>query len=305
MSTNVLFDAPGPKARRRILIANVVGAALVLGILALVVLRFHEMGQFSAAKWSPFLTSSIWVDYLLPGLRSTLLAAVIAMVTSNIFGLVFGIGRLASNRWIRLVSGVIVEFFRAVPVLVMMIFFWFFFAKSGVIDASAAPFWAVICGLTLYNGSVMAELIRSGVLSLPRGQSEAGLSVGLTQGQTLTSILLPQALTAMMPSMVSQLVVILKDTALGQIITYSELLRASELVGTAFRTQIPALMVVALIFIIINFLLSRFADWLSLRLRSNTKIPVATLDPADEGLAPGIGIVHTGPVDPTTEEHQP
>ncbi len=304
MNSLVLFDAPGPKTRRRILIINIVGALLLAGFTVWIILALADKGQLTEAKWAPFLTGDLWRYYLLPGLWATLGAAALSMVTSNVFGLLFGMGRLASNPLVRLVSGVVVEFFRAVPVLVMMIFLYFLYSRSGFISPAMAPFWAVVTGLTLYNGSVIAELVRSGVLNMPRGQSEAGLAVGLTQAQTLRSILLPQALVAMMPSMVSQLVVILKDTALGYLITYSELLRQSRLVGTAYQNLLPALIVVGIIFIVINFLLSRFADWLALRLTTRTAIEISDLDPADEGRAPMVGPIHTGPIDPTTATHR-
>lgn len=299
----VLFDAPGPRTRRRLLVINIVGTLVVLGILGWVVWALAGRGQLTAQKWGPFLTASPWVDYILPGLWATVRAAALAVITSNVFGLLFGIGRLSGNVVIRGISGVIVEFFRAVPVLVMMIFFYFFFSLGGFVDPAAAPYWGVVAGLTLYNGSVIAELVRSGVLNLPRGQTEAGLSIGLSEGQTLRLVLLPQALVAMMPSMISQLVVILKDTALGYLITYSELLRMSRLVGTSFQNLVPSLLVAAAIFILINYALTTMAEALARRLSTRTAGAVVVLQTADEGITPGLDIVHTGPVDRAEHAH--
>ena len=296
--SSVLFDEPGPRTRRIILIMNVVGALVLLGLLAWVIIALADKGQFTEAKWSPFLGYSVWLDYLLPGLWATLKAAFIAVITANVFGLIFGVGRLSSRKIVRFLAGVIVEFFRAVPVLVLMIFFYFLFSKSGWMKPDDAPFWAVVLALTLYNGSVMAELVRSGVLNLPRGQGEAALSLGMSEGKTLAHVLLPQALISMMPAMVSQLVVILKDTALGYLITYSELLRQSRLVGTSFSNLVPALIVAAILFIIINFTLTVIAGRLAQRLSSRSSLTLSTLDETDEGVAPGIDMVHTGPVDP-------
>lgn len=297
----VLFDAPGPRARRRILILNIVGILVILAVVAVVIVMLGRKDQLQPDKWLPFLTSSVWEHYLLPGLWATVRAAAIAIVLANVLGLVLGLGRLAQLKIIRLVSGLIVEFFRAVPVLVMMIFSYWGLSFSKVVPTTDAPFWAVIIGLTMYNGSVLAELVRSGVLNMPRGQAEAGLSVGLTRGQTLRSVLLPQALTAMMPSMVSQLVVILKDTALGFLIAYTELLRQGRLVGTTFSNLVPALMVTAAIFIVINIALTRLADRLAIRLSMRTAHPLSELEPTDEGLAPGLGQVHSLPLDPATD----
>jgi len=276
---SVLFDAPGPRARRRIAAGNVVGALVVLGIAAVVVVALAGKGQFSWDLWGPVFTSSAWQDYFIPGLQNTLRAAGFAVVGAVLFGLVFGSGRLARSRTVRWISGVVVEFFRAVPVLLMMVFFWLLFGFNRISDDPA--FLAVVIALILYNGSVIAELVRSGVGNLPRGQSEAGLAIGLTGGQTLRSIQLPQALIAMLPALVSQLVVVLKDTALGQIITYNELLRAAQIFGNGHSNNLQTLTIAALIFIVINWALTAVARWLSRYLSGRTSGTTAA--------GPGIG----------------
>ncbi|MCC9195904.1 amino acid ABC transporter permease [Arthrobacter sp. zg-Y820] len=264
MSTQaVLFDVPGPKAKRRILVFNILGALLVLGILAVAVNGLAEKDQFEAAKWTPFLEWETWRFTLLPGLLATLRAAGVAVVTSIAFGLLFGFGRLSGLAPLRWVCNVVVEFFRAVPVLLMMIFLYQFFAKSTPMEASQSPFWAVVVALTLYNGSVIAELVRSGVFGLPKGQREAGLAIGLTPAQSLRSIEIPQALVAMLPALLGQFVVILKDSALGYIIGYTDLLANAQRFGAGAGNMLPALLVTALIFILINMLLTFTAQRLS------------------------------------------
>ncbi|MEP7161974.1 MAG: amino acid ABC transporter permease [Dermatophilaceae bacterium] len=265
----VLFDAPGPKARARHRITAVVVALAAVALLLFVGYKLQEKGNLTAAKWQPFLTPDPWVYYLLPGIGATLLAAVISMATSGVFGLAFGMGRLSQVRAVRWVAGVVVEFFRAVPVLVMMIFaFWMFTTTIPVVPSGYIALAGVIVGLTFYNGSVFAELIRSGIFGLPKGQREAGLTVGLTPFQTLRMIELPQALTAMLPSLVAQIVVILKDTAIGYIITYPELLKVgADQLGTAYANVVPAFMVVAVIYILINYAVSKMAEYLEGRLR--------------------------------------
>ncbi|MGO1942772.1 MAG: amino acid ABC transporter permease [Ancrocorticia sp.] len=263
------FDEPGPIARRRTNIATVIGVVIMVGILAWGISVLAEKGQFDAAKWTPFLETSTWEIYYIPGILGTLKAAALAIVFSNVLGLLLGVARLARNRLVRLVGGVLVEFFRAVPVLILMLFFYFMFA-SVLVNPSDAPFWGVVCGLTLYNGAVIAELVVSGVKNLPSGQREAGLALGMTGGRTLVSILLPQGLIAMMPSMVAQLVVILKDTALGYTITYFELLNLAKNFGSAYQNYLPALFVAAVIFIVINATLGYLARLLSRKLESAT-----------------------------------
>ena len=199
MSTSVLFDVQGPRAKRVTMILNVV-AVLVVAVPVWVVLqKLGEQGQLEPAKWSALFTERTWSNFLVRSLVSTLEVTALAVVGSVIFGLLFGLGRLSGLWILRAVCTVVVEFFRAVPVLVMMVLFYLGLARTGLVQPSDTAFWAVIIALILYNGSVIAELVRSGVYQLAEGQREAGLAVGLTPSQALRSILLPQALTAMLP----------------------------------------------------------------------------------------------------------
>lgn len=271
MSTqSVLFDALGPRGKRSATIINIVGAALLVLSVVFLLIKLNEAGQLAGNLWSSALSANAWTNYYLPGLQNTLISALYAVVLALVFGLLFGVGRLSSNRAIRWFCGLVVEFFRAVPVLIMMV------AAAAIgyligLDRTIVPLVAVVVALTLYNGSVIAELVRSGVHGLPKGQREAGLAVGMTRAQSIRSIELPQALIAMLPSLVSQFVVILKDSALGQLILYSELLRSARLLGSGAPFPIlQTLFVAALIFIALNFLLGWIAQKLAKRLGSRT-----------------------------------
>ncbi|MBO3103137.1 amino acid ABC transporter permease [Cellulomonas fengjieae] len=268
MST--LFDVPGPVARRRMLWVNIAATVVVLGIGVWLLMQLGAKGQLDADLWTPFLTASPWVNYLLPGLLDTLTAAGISIVTSAVFGFVFGLGRLSGSRALRVLSGAVVEFFRAVPVLLMMIFFYLGLGQMRIMEPSDVPLVAVVLGLTFYNGSVFAELVRSGVHSLPRGQREAALAVGLRDGQSLRLVEVPQALIAMLPAITSQLVVILKDTALGVIITYPDLLDAARRFGSGNGNILQSLVVAALMFIVINYGITKLADLMAGRLGRRT-----------------------------------
>ncbi len=269
----VLFDVPGPKARRLYRVIAAVGLLVLAALLAVIIRALANPGnsQFTAQKWRPFVDGVTWTAYLLPGLLNTLRAAGVAVVLSLVLGIALGMGRLAGIAAVRIPCGVLVEFFRSVPVLVMMLFGYFFCIYVLGVLGDASTFIGVVVGLTLYNASVIAELIRSGVYSLPRGQREAGLAVGLTPFQALTAILLPQAITAMLPSLISQLVVILKDTALGYIISYSELIRSGQNLSTLFGNLIPVFFVLALMFIAINYGLSVLARVVERRLQKSAK----------------------------------
>ncbi|KWX69058.1 amino acid ABC transporter permease [Mycobacterium sp. NAZ190054] len=271
--SSVLFDAPGPRARVRNRVISVVTLVAVALAAWVVYSRLDSRGQLTAEKWEPFLTPDLWRTYVLPGVEGTLTAAAVSIVLALALGLVLGVGRLSSHTGIRWFCSVFVEFFRAVPVLIMMIFAYFLYAFYDVFPSRHLALAGVITGLTLYNGAVIAEIVRAGVHALPRGQAEAASALGLTWGQTMRSILLPQAITSMLPVLISQLVVVLKDTALGYQITFVEMVRQGTVIGSAYGNYIPALIVIALLMIALNFSLSWFATWLERRLRRSRKGP--------------------------------
>ncbi|MDT7797289.1 MAG: glutamate transport system permease protein [Actinomycetota bacterium] len=276
MSTqSVLYDVPGPKARTRNWLYSVLFVLVLLAVAYFVYDRFNEKGQWAGALWKPFVEGSTWTQFLLPGLVRTLQAAALSIVIALPIGALLGIGRLSEHRWVRIPVGAVVEFFRAIPVLLLMVFGASLYAYYTSIDADSRPLFAAVTGLVLYNASVMAEVFRAGILSLPKGQTEASSALGLRKTQTMVSILLPQAVTLMLPALVSQLVVILKDTALaGQLtIGYDELIRGSGPITGNFNNTIPTLIVIAIIFISLNLLLSWFASYLERKLSRRKKAP--------------------------------
>ena len=226
--SSVLYDVPGPRAVAR---NRILGAATIIVILAAVgwvIWRFAATGQFAADKWEIFSYGAIW-QRLLGGAVATLAAFAAAAAGALVLGFVLAIGRLSEHAWVRVPVGWITEILRAVPVLVFMMLLYYGLPVVGV---RMEPYWAVVIALIAYNGSVLAEVIRAGVESLPRGQGEAGYAIGLRKAGVLRLVLLPQAIRAMMPVIVAQLVVTLKDTALGFIITYPELLHVIKLLGS-------------------------------------------------------------------------
>ncbi|MGE2836686.1 amino acid ABC transporter permease [Mycobacterium sp. SMC-4] len=272
-TSTVLFDAPGPRARLRNRVVSAVTAVVLVAVAWLVYTRLEAKGQLTADKWRPFLSADLWTTYVLPGVQGTLTAAAVSIVAALVLGFVMGVGRLSTRLPIRWFCAVFVEFFRAVPVLIMMIFAYFLYAFYDVFPSKHLALAAVITGLTLYNGAVIAEIVRAGVHALPRGQSEAASALGLTWGQTMRTVLLPQAITSMLPVLISQLVVVLKDTALGYQITFVEMVRQGTVVGSSYGNYIPALMVIAVLMITVNFALSWFATWLERRLRRARRGP--------------------------------
>ncbi|MEW9550759.1 amino acid ABC transporter permease [Nonomuraea sp. NPDC050783] len=258
MSYANLYEVPGPRgARRNRLLAAAV--ALVLLALAYVVYaRFDEKDQWAADKWLPLLRGDVWATFILPGLAGTLGAAVAGGLLAGAFGLVFAVARMSEHRWIRVPAGAVVEFFRSVPLLLLI--FFAFFGSYMLIGTNISAFTAVVFGLTLYNGSVIAEIVRAGVASLPKGQREAAYAVGMRKGQVMRLVLLPQAVRAMLPALVSQFIVLLKDSALGLIVGYDELVdRGLNGIAANFANVIPAAILIAAIFIAVNTSLDRLA----------------------------------------------
>jgi glutamate transport system permease protein len=270
---SVLFDAPGPRARIRNHIFSAVTVVVTLAVLWFVYSGLDAKGQLSAAKWEPFLTAGLWKTYLLPGVKGTLIAAAASIAMASALGVVLGVGRLSHHSGIRWFSSVFVEFFRAVPVLIMMIFAFFLYAQYDVFPAKHLALAGVITGLTFYNAAVIAEIVRAGINALPKGQSEAASALGLTWGQTMRAILLPQAITSMLPVLISQLVVVLKDTAIGYQITYLEMVRQGTNAGASYSNYIPVLLVVAALMITVNFTLGWLATRLEKRLRRSRRGP--------------------------------
>ncbi len=277
MSTSsVLYDHPGPRAKVRNAVLSVIFGVALLGLLYWIYTKFDQANQLEAWLWKPFAEPKTWTQFILPGLWATLKAAGVGMLLSLAFGIIFAVARLSDHWWISVPAGAIVEFFRAVPLLLMI--FFVFYGLPYVIDQPVTAFWAVVIGLTLYNGSVLAEAFRAGIRSVPGGQSEAAYAIGMRKTQVMGIVLLPQAARAMLPIIVSQLVVLLKDTALGYIVAYPELLaRGVNDLSANYGNIIAAAIVVAIIYIIINSLLTAFAGWLDRRsARRAFRIPKQT-----------------------------
>ncbi|MBF6225508.1 amino acid ABC transporter permease [Nocardia abscessus] len=291
---SVLFDAPGPKAKLR----NNIYSVLVLLVVAAagwaLYRGFAEKGQFTAEKWKPFLEAEVWSTYLLPGLRGTIVAALLSIVFALILGMIFGILRLSDHRVVRWVAGAIVEVARAIPVLILMIFLFAVYSDYDLFKSDDLALAAVVTALTIYNGSVIAEIVRAGIRSLPKGQTEAAVALGMRKNQLMRLILLPQAITAMLPALISQMVVALKDSALGYQITYVEIVRSGQQLGAAEQNTIPALIVIAIIMIALNSALTQVATRLERRLRARKRGKgggaVVAADSVITDAAPGVDI---------------
>jgi len=290
-NASVLYDAPGPRARRRAAVSGGIATLAVLMLLGLVVKRLADQGQFAGKLWAPILSPSdenfplVW-NLIGKGVLATLTAAALAIAFSLLIGSAVGVARMMLGRRARMPVVGLIELLRGLPVVITIYFASRVLPELGV-DLSGMPggsgLWFLVIGLTAYNCVIIAEIIRAGVVSLPSGQREAALAVGLTPGATMRLVLLPQAVRVMLPALISQLVVILKDTSLAAVLgLYTELLRQGNLIALNLHNPIQILFVVAVIFILINYSLSRVATWADQRSVRQTTRPTSIKGATDK-----------------------
>lgn len=275
MSLTTLYDVPGPRARRRASIGTVLALAAFAALALVALRRLQAQGQLDQELWGPLLDPRndvfprVW-ELLLVGLLATMASAAVAVIASLIVGTVLGVARMRLPRPWRVPVVAWIEIFRGLPVVITIVCVWRAFVELGV-DLEPLPgnagFWYLVIGLTLYNSVVIAEILRAGVAALPRGQSEAAKAVGMRDGQIMRMIKLPQAFRSMLPAIISQLVVAVKDTSLVAVAGafYIELLRRGNLLSQTLDNPIQTLTVVGAIFIVLNYLLSRLAVTLERR----------------------------------------
>ncbi|SDP47950.1 glutamate transport system permease protein [Klenkia soli] len=281
--TAYLYDEPGPRGRRRIRTASVVSLLVLAGLLALMLRQFASRGQLDADRWTPFLSWPIW-EYLLVGLRGTLLAAAVVAVLGGALGVLLALGRLSPIRPLRWACTGFIEVFRTLPVLLLIYLMLFGLPAYGI---NLPVLWKLAVPLTVANSAAIAEIVRAGVLSLPRGQSEAAASLGLRRLQVMRAVVLPQALRAVTPSLVVQLVSLLKDTSLGYVVAFTELLYRAQVLSAYNRLLIQTFLVVTLVYLVVNGALSALASRLRSRGSRKTAAPIAPATPAQPG-APAV-----------------
>ncbi|ANP72141.1 amino acid ABC transporter permease [Cryobacterium arcticum] len=261
--SSVLYDAPGPKARARSKVISVVGVIAILALLAWLILALGapkasangavQPGMWDPTRWDALLDVEVWRT-LGRGALATLTMAGVAAFFALILGVVFSFLRSADHAAIRVPTTIVLEFVRGMPVLLMMLFILLVF--------STGSFWAGVAALSVYNGAIIGEALRAGINSLPRGQREAGLAIGLTPIATRFRIEFPQAFRQMLPIIIAQLVVLLKDTSLAFVVGYEELLRSGLYTMTNFfgqRYQFSFFLIVLAIYLAMNLSLSWLA----------------------------------------------
>jgi glutamate transport system permease protein len=286
--SRVLFDAPGPRARQRIRVLTVLSLLALVALAYVVVHQFAVNGQLAADKWHPF---TLWgfQSFLLDGLLMTLKAAAVAAVIALPLGALLALGRLSTRRAVRVAAGGFVEFFRSVPLLLIMYVFLLAVPKTGY---TFPVFWQLVLPVVLCSSALLAEIFRAGILALDRGQFEAASAIGLRRRQAMRLIILPQAIRLMVPTLVSQMVSLLKETTLGYVVSYPELLNRAKSMGAYTHDFVQSYLVVTAMYIVLNAVLSQLAHWIE---RRQQRVPRTRRGAA--GGEPGAGGDGTGPAD--------
>lgn len=258
---DALYEALGPKTRRKMLLGTVVSLAAVVAFLAWVVYRFWVKGQLSYRYWELFSWRSTWI-YLGRGLLGTFEVALTAGAIAIVLGLALMLGRTSASKPLQAACAVLTNFLRGVPSLLFIYGFFFVVPTLGV---KMSSFWMLIIPIALAASGVLAEVFRAGVNAVPRGQTEAGLSIGLSPWKVKTKIVLPQAIRFVVPSLISQLVVVVKDTALAYVVTFPDLMQNAQVLRTNYDALVSTYLVVAVIYILINYLINKAAVYVSRR----------------------------------------
>jgi glutamate transport system permease protein len=280
--SHLLFDVPGPRARRRHLIYTAIASIVLLALVSVVLKKLYDAGSLTPEVFNDAFQNQN-VEFLAKGFVLNIKAAVLAITLSIAFGALFAVGQLSDRIYLRWPATLVVQLGRALPVVMMMLVAYFAFKEV------LGTLGAVVAGLTVYNGSVLAEVFRAGINAVPNGQSEAAYAVGLRKGQVTRLVLMPQAVRFMLPSIISQCVIVLKDTSLGYVIVYFEVVRRSKLVAQSVPDgSILVYSTVALAFIVINYGLSKLAQFVERRMSGRGGGTIAKVDPEGRIEAQGV-----------------
>ncbi|WP_010533010.1 amino acid ABC transporter permease [Brachybacterium squillarum] len=270
-ATQVLFDAPGPKGRARIRLLSALSVLGIAAILALGLWQFGRNGQLAADRWLPYLRSD-YLAFLGEGLVGTLQATGMAALVAFPFGLLLALGRLARNPVLSSVAAAWIEFFRGIPMLLVVYAFLLALPAFGI---TVPRFWMLVIPMILVSSATTAEVFRAGINAVDRGQHEAGAAIGLTPGQTMRAVILPQAVRLVLPSLILALVSLLKDSTLGYVVSFNELQFQGRNMVSITRYLVQTYVVVSAIYIVLNFLLTKAALALDARMRRRAAAPTA------------------------------
>ena len=267
---DALYEAPGPRTKRHILVGTIISSVVLVAIVAWVVMRLYRQGQFSSKYWSFFGKWTTW-RFLLEGFAGTMEVALTAGAIALVLGVLFMLGRISKNKAVSTIFRVIINFFRGIPSLLLIYFFFLVLPGYGL---KIPSFWMLAIPISLTASGVLAEVFRAGVNAVPKGQVEAALSIGLTDGQVMRKIVLPQAIRYVIPSLISQLVVVVKDTSVAYVVSFPDILQNGRVLISNYDALVSVYFVVAVIYVLINYAINQVSIYVARR--SGTKIIART-----------------------------
>lgn len=250
---DALYEAPGPKTKRKIMVGTAVSAVVVACILLAILGRFYATGQLDPRYWMFFLEWSTW-RFLLQGFVGTVRVALTAGAISLVLGMLLMLGRVSKIKPLSAACRVVIDFFRGVPSLLLIYFFFLVVPQYGI---KMSSFWMLTLPVALAASGVLAEVFRAGVNAVPKGQVEAAMSIGLSPAKTMRKIVLPQAVRYVIPSLISQLVVVVKDTTVAYVVSYPDLMQNARVLITSYDALVSVYFTIALIYILINYAINK------------------------------------------------
>lgn len=259
---DALYEAPGPRTRRRVRIATAISLILVVAALAAIGYRFYITGQFAPRYWTFFAKATTW-KFLLQGFAGTVRVALTAGAIALALGLLLMLGRISHVKAFSTVCRIVTDFFRSLPSLLLIYFFFLIVPQYGI---KMSSFWMLTLPVALAASGVLAEVFRAGANAVPKGQVEAALSLGMSPLRTTFKIVLPQAIRFVIPSLISQLVVVVKDTTVAYVVSYPDLMQNARVLITNYDALVSVYFTIAIIYILINYAINQASIYVSHRL---------------------------------------
>ena len=266
---DILYEPPGPKTRKRIAVATVISLIALAALLVIIVRQFYITGQLSAKYWSIFTRYTTW-RFLGRGLAGTVKVALMSSVVTFAAGLLLMLGRISRSRILRGLSTVLIEITRGIPTL---LFIYFFFLLAPQFGLKLPAFWKIVLPVSISAAGVVAEVLRSGVNAVPKGQTEAAVSLGMRSGSVFFKIVFPQGFRYVIPALIAEIVIVLKDTTFAYVVNYADLMQNAKVLISNYDALLSVYLVAAVIYIIINYLLNK----LSVAIAGRRKVSAVTV----------------------------
>lgn len=251
----VLYEEPGPKAKRQIRVWTALSLIALAVLVWRIIDQFAENGQLDAKYWSFFLRHTTW-RFIGEGLLGTVEAAVLAGVIAFVLGFLLMRGRISEHKVLQQVCMALIEFTRGVPTLLFIYFFFLVVPKTGI---QMGALWKISLPVAISACGVVAEVLRSGVNGVPKGQKEAAMSLGMRDRHVFYKVIFPQAFRYVIPSLISEIVIVVKDTTLAYVVSFPDLMQNAKVLISNYDAMLQIYLVVAIIYILINYGLNKIA----------------------------------------------